>query len=114
MSDSPAPLHIVVLGGGTAGWMAACLMAHHWPRARVVVMVVESPDIGIIGVGEGSTPQLAAFMRKLGLTDAEWMPRCNATYKAGIRFHRWSEKPGFASYFHPFATALDELSFPAF
>ncbi len=114
MSDAPAPLRIVVLGGGTAGWMAACLMAHHWPRARVVVTVVESPDIGIIGVGEGSTPQLAAFMRKLGLTDAEWMPRCNATYKAGIRFHRWSEKPGFASYFHPFATALDEHSFPAF
>jgi len=50
------PASIVVLGGGTAGWMAACLIAHRWPRTKVTV--VESPDIGIIGVGEGSTPQL--------------------------------------------------------
>ena len=92
--------HFVVLGGGTAGWLAACLIAKHWPQHRVTV--VESPDIGIIGVGEGSTPQLKSFFDSLGLSEPEWMPKCNATYKAGISFHGWSERPGFESYFHPF------------
>ncbi len=108
------PRRIVILGGGTAGWMAAALLAHQWPREKCAVTLVESPDIGIIGVGEGSTPQLVAFMRQLGLREQEWMPRCNATYKAGIRFVGWSEAPGFESYFHPFATELDIHTLPAF
>src|ERR1700755_235349 len=97
---------IVILGGGTAGWMAANLFAHHLGRA-VTVTVVESPEIGIIGVGEGSTPQLKAFFDALGIAEAEWMPRCNATYKAGIEFAGWSDKPGCERYFHPFPTDVD-------
>lgn len=104
--------HFIVLGGGTAGWMSACLLAHHWPHHRV--SVVESPDIGIIGVGEGSTPQLKAFFDTLGIAEAEWMPRCNATYKAGIRFFGWSDRPGFESYFHPFHTQIDLFTEPQF
>ncbi|MEQ1508786.1 MAG: tryptophan halogenase family protein [Sphingopyxis sp.] len=107
------PLRIVIVGGGTAGWMAAALMAHHW-GVRAQVTVLESPDIGIIGVGEGSTPQFKAFFDKLGIAEADWMPGCNATYKAGIRFVGWSERPGYESYFHPFATALDSHTAPAF
>ncbi len=107
------PLTILIVGGGTAGWMAACLMAHHWgTRARITV--VESPDIGIIGVGEGSTPQLKAFFDRLGIAEAEWMPACNATYKSGIRFHGWSDRPGHDSYFHPFGTELDVHTQAAF
>jgi tryptophan 6-halogenase len=102
----------VILGGGTAGWMAACLIAKRWPQHDVTV--IESPDIGIIGVGEGSTPQLRAFFDTLGLTEAEWMPKCNATYKAGISFHGWSERPGFEQYFHPFHTQLDGFTEPQF
>jgi 2-polyprenyl-6-methoxyphenol hydroxylase-like FAD-dependent oxidoreductase len=105
-------LHFVVLGGGTAGWMAACLIAKAWPQHKITV--VESPDIGIIGVGEGSTPQLKAFFDTLGLAESEWMPKCNATYKAGISFHGWSERPGFESYFHPFHTQLDGFTEPQF
>lgn len=105
-------LHFVILGGGTAGWMAACLIAKRWPQHKVTV--IESPDIGIIGVGEGSTPQLKAFFDTLGLTESEWMPKCNATYKAGISFHGWSERPGFESYFHPFHTQLDRFTEPQF
>lgn len=101
-----APPSILIVGGGTAGWMTACLMAHHW-RERATITVVESPEIGIIGVGEGSTPQLKAFFDRLGIAEAEWMPACNATYKSGIRFTGWSERPGFESYFHPFVTELD-------
>ncbi len=106
------PLDFVILGGGTAGWMAACLLAEAWPQHRVTL--VESPDIGIIGVGEGSTPQLRAFFARLGLAEADWMPRCNATYKNGIRFDGWSDRPGFTSYFHPFQSDLDGHSQPAF
>lgn len=108
------PRHILILGGGTAGWISAALIAHQWPSDRVLVTVVESPDIGIIGVGEGSTPQLPALMQRLGIADADWMPACNATYKAGIRFRGWSDKPGYPSYFHPFATALDGHTLPNF
>jgi tryptophan 6-halogenase len=104
--------HFVILGGGTAGWMAACLLARQWPQHRVTV--VESPEIGIIGVGEGSTPQLRAFFKTLGLAEADWMPRCNATYKNGISFHGWSERPGYEGYFHPFHTELDFKTIPAF
>jgi len=111
MSDGPRS--IVILGGGTAGWMAANLLAHHLGR-EVAVTVVESPEIGIIGVGEGSTPQLKAFFDALGIAEAEWMPRCNATYKAGIGFRGWSTAPGFEGYFHPFATMLDDRTAPAF
>lgn len=96
---------IVVLGGGTAGWMAACLMAKAWPAAAITV--IESPDIGIVGVGEGSTPQLRGFFRDLGIAESEWMPACNATYKAGIRFAGWSGAPGFGDYIHPFASDID-------
>ena len=107
------PLRVIILGGGTAGWMTANLMAHHWGE-RAQVTVVESPDVGIVGVGEGSTPQLKAFFDHLGIAEATWMPRCNATYKNGISFHGWSERPGFARYFHPFLTALDPHTAPAF
>ncbi len=106
------PFRFVILGGGTAGWMAACLIAKRWPQHTVTV--IESPEIGIIGVGEGSTPQLKGFFDSLGIAESEWMPRCNATYKTGIRFQGWSERPGFESYFHPFTTQLDGFTAPQF
>jgi tryptophan 6-halogenase len=107
-----AQQQFVILGGGTAGWMAACLLAKQWPQHKVTL--VESPEIGIIGVGEGSTPQLRAFFQTVGLAEADWMPKCNATYKNGIMFKGWSERPGFESYYHPFATQIDSHSLPDF
>lgn len=104
----------VILGGGTAGWMAAALIAHRCRDHRVSVTLVESPEIGIIGVGEGSTPQLKVFFDELGIAEREWMPACHATYKTGIRFAGWSDAPGFGSYFHPFQSALDGHTAPAF
>jgi hypothetical protein len=90
--------------------MTACLMARAWPHA--VVTVIESPEIGIVGVGEGSTPQLRTFFARLGIAEADWMPHANATYKAGIAFHGWSART--PAYFHPFQTAIDGFTAPAF
>lgn len=114
MSRRPAPRRIVILGGGTAGWMAANLLQHEWGGEGTAITLIESPAIGIIGVGEGSTPQLKAFFDKIGVPEAEWMPRCNATYKAGIEFRGWSDKPGFDHYFHPFPTEVDRFTEPKF
>lgn len=114
MSSGQQPRSIVILGGGTAGWMAANLFQHHWGPLGTRVTLIESSDIGIIGVGEGSTPQLKHFFDTLGIAEAQWMPRCNATYKTGIEFIGWSDRPGHESYFHPFPTAIDGFTAPQF
>jgi 2-polyprenyl-6-methoxyphenol hydroxylase-like FAD-dependent oxidoreductase len=105
---------IVIVGGGTAGWIAANLMAINWENQDIDITLVESPDIGIIGVGEGSTPPFRGFMNAIGVAESEWMSECNATYKVGITFKDWSTKPGFTEYFHPFLSQPDEFSAPAF
>lgn len=109
---SPAPPKVVVLGGGSAGWITAALLAREW--GGECVTVVESPDIGIIGVGEGSTPELKFLFDHLGIAESEWMAACDATYKLGIRFTGWSARPGFESYFHPFRGPVDLHSEPGF
>ena len=65
---------ILILGGGTAGWITANLMATHWADKGFDITLVESPDIGIIGVGEGSTPPMRGFMEAIGVQESEWMP----------------------------------------
>ena len=105
---------IVVVGGGTAGWMSALVMAREWMKKGVSVSLLESPEVGIIGVGEGSTPALKLFFDALDIKEEEWMPACNATYKCGITFENWSTKPGYEQYFHPFSAALDRQSLPIF
>ncbi|MDJ0750267.1 MAG: tryptophan 7-halogenase [Woeseiaceae bacterium] len=108
------PKKIVILGGGTAGWMAANLFVNAWTDDQVTVSLIESPDIGIIGVGEGSTPFLERFFRKLDVADEDWMPSCNATYKLGISFAGWSPDSGIASYSHPFLSQVDHFTQHAF
>jgi hypothetical protein len=104
------PLHIVILGGGTAGWMAANLFVRQWPAQQVKITLIESPDIGIIGVGEGSTPTLKRFFNLIGVSELQWMTRCNATYKLNIRFNGWSPASGINSYSHPFVSQLDTFT----
>jgi hypothetical protein len=98
---------ILIVGGGTAGWMSACLMAHRWQSKHLSIKLVESTNIGTIGVGEGSTPFLRDFFEELGIKEKEWMPACDATYKCGIDFPAWNGSQAPASYFHPFYGEID-------
>src|SRR5439155_22827043 len=110
----PAIRKIVIVGGGSAGWMTAMTLAAALLPKGIELEVFESPIVGIIGVGEGSTPWLRGFFDALGIEESEWMPACHATYKCGITFDGWSTKPGFESYFHPFASMLDNLTMTQF
>lgn len=104
--------HIAIVGGGTAGWMAAVLFAHIWRDFSVTL--VEAPDIPTVGVGEGTTPALKKYFDFLGIAESEWMAAAGATYKTGIRFAGWSGRPGYDDYFHAFDSALDLHTEPAF
>jgi tryptophan halogenase len=109
MSASAWPLkRVVIAGGGTAGWMAAAAIARTLGHA-VELTLVESEEIGTIGVGESTIPPLATFNRLLGIDEAEFMRATQATFKLGIQFDNW-RVPG-EGYFHSFgATGTDHWS----
>jgi hypothetical protein len=108
------PSKILILGGGTAGSMAAMLFADAWKDSGIEITLLESQHIGIIAVGEGSTPKMRMFFEKIGVPESEWIPECKATYKCGISFPKWSTRKGFESYYHPFFTMSDDATIRAF
>jgi hypothetical protein len=100
--------NIVVLGGGTSGWMSACYIERLLARLQVPdasVTLVESEDIGIIGVGEATLNDLKRTLRFLEIDEREFMVRTHATFKNGIKFVNWCDDPakvGRHHYYHPF------------
>ncbi|NTS76027.1 tryptophan 7-halogenase [Catenovulum sp. SM1970] len=96
---------IIIVGGGTSGWMTAAALCNTPAFNQSKITLIESKQIGTIGVGEGSTPYLKRFMEQLGFDEISWMRACDATYKTGIKFTHWNNDK--SHYFHPFYTAID-------
>ena len=90
---------VVIVGGGTAGWMSATYLKKAFGD-RVDVTVVESARVPTIGVGEATFSTVRAFFGYLGLDERDWMPHTAGSYKLGIRFENWRE-PGH-HFYHPF------------
>jgi tryptophan halogenase len=101
MGDSPSrPLRVVILGGGTAGWMSAAAIRHQLSAQDYAVTLIESDEIGTVGVGEATLPHIKMFNDMLGIDEAHFMRETRATFKLGIQFRDW-DRPG-DSYIHPF------------
>src|SRR5690348_6432581 len=100
---------ILIVGGGTAGWLTANYLARTLQVASghsLSIELVESSDIGILGVGEGTFPSIRGTLSAIGLDEARFVREANATFKQGIRFDHWLNAPGDAGshhYFHPFS-----------
>jgi len=95
---------IVVVGGGTAGWLTAgTIAARHQGRMKsgFKVTLVESPDIKIIGVGEGTWPTLRTTLEKMGVSETDLFRHCDAAFKQGARFARWTTGEEDDGYYHP-------------
>jgi len=95
---------ICIVGGGTAGWLTAGIIAarHAGESGRgLAVTLVESESIGIIGVGEGTWPTMRSTLKKMGISETELFRECNASFKQGARFSRWVTGEASDFYYHP-------------
>ena len=108
---SPFLKKIVIAGGGTAGWMTAAALSKFAPR-DLSICLVESDQIGTIGVGEASIPPLIGFNQLIGLDEAVFMRETGATFKMGIAFEGWRTAED--TYLHPFGTYGNALGLTPF
>jgi tryptophan 7-halogenase len=96
---------VVIVGGGTAGWLTAGIIAaRHQPRMKaggLSVTLIESPDIKIIGVGEGTWPTMRSSLEKMGVSETELFRQCDAAFKQGGKFTGWTTGAEDDAYYHP-------------
>lgn len=91
---------VVIVGGGTAGWLSACLLAAKC--ADLTITLIEAPNIPTIGVGEGTWPTMRETLARIGIAEAEFLRECDASFKQGSRFDGWVDGSATDSYLHPF------------
>jgi tryptophan 7-halogenase len=97
--------NIVIVGGGTAGWLAACLIAARADPGSappLSVTLIESPDVPTIGVGEGTWPTMRGTLARIGISEAEFLLECDASFKQGSQFIGWATGADDDAYYHPF------------
>lgn len=97
---------IVIVGGGTAGWLSACRIAAA-TAGSVAVTLVESPDVPTIGVGEGTWPTIRRTLERIGIGETELLLACDGSFKQGTRFDGWANGAGEERYYHPFVPPID-------
>ena len=100
--------NVVVVGGGTAGWMTASLLAKVLGKS-VDISLVESDQIGIVGVGEATIPPIINFNKAIGVDEKEFIKATNATIKLGIEFNHWNKQGD--SYMHAFGNIGKKFPF---
>ncbi|WP_395340440.1 tryptophan halogenase family protein [Ningiella sp. W23] len=93
-------LRVVIVGGGSAGWMTAAALANSLPLQDHSITLVESSNIGTVSVGEATIPSILEFNHMLGINEAEFLKYTHGSFKLGIEFHDWYEKSH--KYMHPF------------
>jgi hypothetical protein len=104
--------HVVILGGGSAGWMSACYLSSYL-QGSVKVTLLEAPAIPRIGVGEATIPNLQrVFFDQLGISEDEWMPEVNASFKTGVKFLNWRTGGPSAPTARPYGRRADYFYHP--
>lgn len=94
--------HIVVLGGGAAGWLSAGLLAAEHPKKKITL--IESANIAISGVGEGTWPSMRNTLKRIGIEEIDFIRHCDASFKQGSKFINWRNINIGENYYHPFMT----------
>ena len=103
--------NIVIVGGGTAGWNAAALLVRMMSRV-ISITLVESDEIGIVGVGEATIPPVILFNNALGLNEDDFLKSTQGSIKLGIQFENWGELGD--SYMHAFGDVGRDFAFCPF
>lgn len=102
---SDAVRRVVILGGGSAGWITAGVLAARFPTRGedgLSITVIESPDRPTIGVGEGTWPSIRTTLKQIGVSETEFLKACDASFKQGSSFVGWRDGTARDAYLHPF------------